>query len=144
MHFWPFSSKVKPGNVKYILIFVLKACSSEKNRVEERNYEWSPHILARPANSTLSRITIKSRKKCVSGRLGVKQNQKTVILKLTFAQEPSTREKYYQNFIFFHVLPHFRLVGIEVRHTHIWGFTCILVPEPHFPRSGVFKIQTNA
>ena len=44
---------------------------------------------------------------------------------LVFAQEPSTREKYNHNFIFFHDLPQFKLVGIEVRQmvsTEVGGY----------------------
>ena len=51
---------------------------------------------------------------------------------LIFAQESSIRGKYNHNFIFFHVLPQFRAVGIEVRKTQKWGFTHTLVPEPYF------------
>ncbi len=37
VHFWSFSSKVKPGNVKFRLMFVLDTCFLEENGVEERN-----------------------------------------------------------------------------------------------------------
>ena len=63
---------------------------------------------------------------------------------LMFAQESSIRGKYNHNFIFFHVLPHFRAVGIEVRQTHIGGFTHTLVPEPQFSPTKVLLSQTLA
>ena len=140
MHFWSFSSKVKPGNVKFRLTFVLDACSLEENGVEEQNCGWDPHILARPANSTLSQIIVKPRKKCVLGRFLVKTKPRNGNFMLMSAQESSIIGKYNHNFIFFHVLPQFRAVGIEVRKTQIWGFTHTLVPEPHlFPQEGASK-----
>ena len=118
--------------VKFILLFVWEIRHVKKYGFEERNYGWDPHILARPANSTLSHIIIKSRKKCVSGRLIVKVKHRNGSLIPMFAQKPSTRGKHNHNFIFFHILPQSGLVGIEVWQTRIWCFARTLVPEPNF------------